>query len=331
MPTPPIHNRTPASPPADGWYQIERSGEHPVSGGRVQVVDDRAVESIVNRFAAWRESLGEHFGGMLVDADHLSHDLSHATEAMGWLMEVANRAGELWGRIELTGLGESALRNRAYKWFSTEYAGEDLEPLGGGRFRPLALGGLALTNRPQIRGGRPIVNRGAAADPTPNPGGSPEGQPNDNNTTTMQAIAEKLGLSAEATEADILSAIDALLAERATTEAEAVLNRYADRVPADKRPAVLADLISNRATTERMLDLLPKPAAAGDGKPIHNRSLAADPPPVGDGGAAADPAVAAAKARAAERDALVLAIRNRSACDFRTAWDIARRQKPELF
>jgi len=323
----PILNRA-TDPPADGWFQIEVSGENPVHGGRVQVIDDKAVDSIVNRFRAWRESLGEHFGGMLVDADHLSHDLDQRTEAMAWLMDVENRAGQLWGRLDLTGIGAQAIHNKAYKWFSTEYAAEDLEPLGGDRVRPLALGGLAFTNRPKIRGGRPIVNRdGAPTDP--NPGELPAGQQqNQTDPTNMQAIAAKLGLSAEATEADILTAIDALLTQQADTAAEAVMNRFADRIPEDQRPAVKARLIANRELTEGMLELLPAPAtaAAAATAPIHNRATAKDPDPVTD---AAKPA--AADPHESARLELVQSIRNRDKCSFERAWDVARLSKPELF
>ena len=56
--------------PADGWYQIEVTGEHPAGKGRKQVIDQVALESIVNRFQA--EAAKENFAGMLVDNDHLS-------------------------------------------------------------------------------------------------------------------------------------------------------------------------------------------------------------------------------------------------------------------
>ena len=37
--------------PADGWYHIEPKGNHPNSeAGVVQVIDDEACTSIVNRF-----------------------------------------------------------------------------------------------------------------------------------------------------------------------------------------------------------------------------------------------------------------------------------------
>ena len=91
--------------PADGWFHIEVSGEQSLTEELALVVDGKAVDSMVNRFAQDREEAGDGWAGMLVDSDHLSHDMSHKTEAMGWLMEVENRGGELYGRIDLTDLG----------------------------------------------------------------------------------------------------------------------------------------------------------------------------------------------------------------------------------
>ena len=75
-----IHNRA-GELPADGWYQIEVTGEHPAGEGRTQVIDQAAMESIVNRFQ--QDAAAENFAGMLVDADHLSHDMENSTEALG--------------------------------------------------------------------------------------------------------------------------------------------------------------------------------------------------------------------------------------------------------
>ncbi len=91
----PILNRT-ATPPADGWYQIEVTGEHPAGEGRRQVIDREALEAIVNRFK--QEAAGENWAGMLVDADHLSHDREHPTAALAWLQDLEIRNGHGCGR-----------------------------------------------------------------------------------------------------------------------------------------------------------------------------------------------------------------------------------------
>lgn len=240
--------------PSDGWYQIEVTGKHPAGKNRKQVLDAKALESIVNRFKAEKAEAGEDFAGMLVDNDHLSHDLANSTEALAWAQELEIRHGQLHARLDLTDLGEPAIRNKRFKFFSTEYDPEDLEDLGNGEVRPLRLAGLAFTNRPNNRGAKPISNRR---------GDEPGGEQHDTKTT-MQPIALKLGLPADADEAailkklaDMMSELDTLKGKAADAEAETIMNRYDDRIPKEKRDDVKKRLIANREDTVAMLDLLP--------------------------------------------------------------------------
>jgi len=60
--------------PRDGWYQIERKGRHPNrAAGVIQVIDDEAARSIVNRFneGAAAGTL-RHGSEMLIDHEHFS-------------------------------------------------------------------------------------------------------------------------------------------------------------------------------------------------------------------------------------------------------------------
>jgi hypothetical protein len=268
--------------PDDGWFQIEVTGEHPVVDGRVQVIDDKAITSIVNRFAEEKEKAGENWAGLLVDADHLSHDLDKTTAALGWLVDVQNRDGQLFGKLDLTDLGEPAVKNKRFKFFSTEYAAADLENLGDGRVRPLRLAGLAFTNRPNNRGGKPISNR------KENPGGEPT--EHDTNQK-MKPIAEALGLSADADEAAILNAITGLqskvqAAEAKETEAKAeeILNTEGKHIPQSARESWKQQLIANRnneATVTLIKNSFPEPAKEKEGEEkIFNRDKAKSPAPV---------------------------------------------------
>lgn len=292
---PRILNRS-NSIPQDGWYQIEVTGEHPASGNRVQVIDRAALDSIVNRFNAEKAAAGDDFAGMLVDLDHLSHDPEHSTEAYGWLHEVEIRNHQLYGRIELTDLGDAAVKNKRVKWFSTEYPADGLEDLGDGRVRPLRLCGLAFTNRPNNRGGKAISNRS-----------DPSGQKQHDTKTTMQPIAQKLGLPADADEAAILDAITKLQSKVADaetkqkeTEADAVLNRFGNRVPEGAKAGWRTQLIANREATEKLMEeTLSAAGAAKPETPIHNRTQVTTP------GAVTDE-------KAAEKQAKAAAIRNRA-------------------
>lgn len=319
-----ILNRDATETPEDNWYQIEVSGDHPAGKGQVQRIDDQALQSICNLFAEVAKEPG--FAGILIDRDHLSHDMKNDTEAMGWLHEVEIRDGQLWGRVIWTDIGKTAILNRRYKFFSTEYSPDAAEEVAPGVLRPLELLGLALTNRPNNKGGRPIANR-AGDNQSPDHAGN-----HGNETNNMKTIAEKLGLPAEATEEQILSALDAMQSELEKyklaaneMEVEQILNRHESRIPAGQRDAWKEQLIANRAPTEKLLSGLPetvKRDAAQDR--IHNRATAGTPTVA----LACQPDAAG---KAARQEAAARLIMNRDNCRFEIAWERATREHSELF
>jgi len=164
-----ILNRTDQLP-TDGWYQIEAPGEHINHAAKVvQVVDAKAVASIVNRFNLAAQATA-NFAGQRIDRDHLSHSMENPTEALGWAMQLRNNAGIPEAKIDWTSLGRPLVEGKVYKFFSTEYEPDACEALGertvNGKpyklVRPLVLAGLALTNDPNNKGQRPIMNRSSA-------------------------------------------------------------------------------------------------------------------------------------------------------------------------
>lgn len=328
-----ILNRNRKTLPSDGWYQIEVAGEHPAGEGRVQVIDDEAMNSIVNRFADEKAQAGESFAGLLVDRDHLSHDLENETAAMAWVKDLAVRDGQLHAQLDLTTAGEAAVTGKVYKFFSTEYAPEDIEDLGDGRVRPLRLSGLAFTNRPNNKGGKPISNREDTPIGAGNPNGGQTQTTNEiHNYKSMKAIAEKLGLPADADEAAILKAISDLTAkvdglEKSTKEsaADVVMNRLGSRIPEAARPHWREQLIANRESTEKLIEAS-FPAAAPTAAPerIHNRHAKTPAPAEStDGTAVAN--------KADQQEAHVRSIMNRDKTSYGKAYDVAMLEKPELF
>jgi phage I-like protein len=316
-----IYNRQAVAPRSRNWQQIEVAGEHPARLGDVrvlQVLDAAALTRIAEDIQA--QARDPYFDGILVDADHLSHETDQRTEAYAWLMNADVRDGQLWGELEWTDLGASAVHGGRYKYFSTEYDAGDLEDLGSGRVRPSRLAGLALTNRPNNKGGRPITNR-KAGDAEQNP----KEEPND-----MKSIAEKLGLPAEATEDDILAAIGTLMeradeaaAMKADTEAEEILNRHASRIPEGQREQWKGELLKNREGVEKLLSTLPEAKAEEGTRPaITNRETAAVP----DASRATG-----ADDREAQREAATQRIKNRDRIKYVEARTLAAREHPELF
>lgn len=286
--------------PDDGFYQIEAVGEHVNHEARVvQVIDAKAVETIVNRFNT--EADQAEFSGLRVDKDHLSQSMENPTEALGWCMRLRNRGGVPEAKIDWTALGLPLVESKpgqppVYKFFSTEYVPAECEPLGTrvinreryAVIRPLRIDGLSLTNDPNNKGQRPISNRqpaSAATAPT--------------TTTTMKQINALLGLAEDAQETSAVAEIQKIK-NRATaaetevttlkTERDALL---ADQVEADltkyagvikNRDTVRAQLLANRKGTLELLASLNAPeetpetgADKGGYRPIHNRRDAKQP------------------------------------------------------
>lgn len=150
--------------PSDHWYHIEAKGEHPNNeAGLIQIIDDTAIDSIVNRFNADARAGQLHHGSeMLIDHEHFADQPDKETRAYGWLQELQNRADGVYGRIRWTTTGKAAVDGGDYRFFSTEYLPKDLKVLNDGkprRVRPLRLDGLSLTNKNNNRGQKPITNR----------------------------------------------------------------------------------------------------------------------------------------------------------------------------
>jgi hypothetical protein len=230
---PPILNRD-FSHPADGWYQIEPKGEHPNrAAGVVQVIDDEAAQNIVNRFNE-DAAAGKlrHGNEMLIDHEHFSDQADQETRAYGWLQELQNRADGIYARVRWTKTGREAVDGGDYRFFSTEYEPKDLQPItaasgkrktGMQRVRPLRLSGLSLTNMNNNRGQKPITNR--------DPNGLADKPPR-TERQTMNTVAIKLGLAADAPEETVLAEVSRLL------------NRITELVPHEEENKSLRDRLS---------------------------------------------------------------------------------------
>ena len=125
--------------PADGWYQIEAKGRHPNrAAGVVQVIDEEAASSIVNRFNEDAEAgTLRHGRELLIDHEHFSDQADKETIAYGWLTRLQNRGDGIYGQIRWSATGQRAVDGGDYRFFSTEYAPEELKALnseGGKRF-----------------------------------------------------------------------------------------------------------------------------------------------------------------------------------------------------
>lgn len=321
--------------PADGWFQLAPLGEfpHPESG-LVQVLDRPALERMANRLAA--------DGARLVDFDHFSYDTSRSSEAAGWIEELAVRDDGLWARARWSDVGEAALVNGRYRFVSPVWLPGDCDSLGANRIRPGRLDSAGLTNQPNLRGMAPMTNRaGGPAAPTPT-----------SEPKSMKTVANRLGLSPDASEEAVLAEVNKLLKTRddalaqveplknrvkdletglqasKAAQADADMETFADVIPETARDAWKAQLIANRDGTIALLKGIQErakaaPAAPGRSAPVlQNRH----PGKEKQSGQATDPA-ALAREQAQAIDEYRIANR----CTYMTAREHIRLRRPELF
>jgi hypothetical protein len=143
----------------DGWVQVTPCGEFPhVGAGVTQVIDREACDRIAADFNGRKSD--PNFPGVLVDFDHFSLDTEKSSEAAGWISDLESRDTGLWARVRWSDAGLSAVRGGRFRLMSPVFPPPSAcEELGGGKIRPVMLVSVALTNEPNIRGGRPLANR----------------------------------------------------------------------------------------------------------------------------------------------------------------------------
>jgi len=156
-----------------------------------------------------------------IDLEHSSQvaaPLGMPAPAVGWIKQIDVRDNALWGRVEWNAEGEANVTSRAYRYLSPVFrydveTGEILQIVSAG-----------LTNSPNLE--MAALNRATTE------------------TETMDtAVLDALGLTATATAADAVLAINALKADTATA-----LNRAATPDPARFVPRADHDLALNRIT-----------------------------------------------------------------------------------
>jgi hypothetical protein len=143
----------------DAWIHVTPLGEFAHAGaGVVQVIDAEALKAITEDFTT--KAAVENFPGLLVDFDHFSMDTDKSSEAAGWITDLRSDAAGLWAKVRWTSKGKEAVEGGEYRLVSPVFPKASLcEQLGGERIRPRTLMSVALTNDPNIKGGKPLTNR----------------------------------------------------------------------------------------------------------------------------------------------------------------------------
>ncbi len=142
------------SPSADGWLELLKTGEFPIAGGPVQVIDDQALRAMLAAFD--RDQAQPNFPGLLLDYDHQSYDAAKSSEAAGWINDLRVAGDTLLARPDWTSSGEAAIAGGLFRLVSPTFRADQVEKLGNNRVRPLRLDSVALTNSPNMRGLAPL-------------------------------------------------------------------------------------------------------------------------------------------------------------------------------
>jgi len=332
--------------PADGWYHLVPKGEFPIHidiGGKeeklIQVLDDKALTSFVNRFAA--QATQGNFPGILIDQEHFSYDKTKSSEAYGWIKQIENRVDGIWGKIDWTDVGDSAVKSGRYRFVSPVWLPTQVEKISNRKIRPLQLDTAALTNTPNLKGMVPLSNRDALSFAD-----NPETK---NKGTKMKSVAAKLGLSAEASEEAILGAVEAIMNRATTAEGaltpmktraetaegklttlegqlvETTLDKYSNRFLKEKREGWKTAILANRETTVALLEGLPIIGAAKPANAYLNRNTAKTPEKEATQGETVE-------VTTQFLDSKVRAIMNRDGIkDFSTAYGKLMSEEPALF
>lgn len=187
-------------------YDVEGYGvvEEAMAVDGMTVFDDSVMERLVQGYEDGQE--------LLIDYDHLSHDLSKKTEASGWGQGVRYNAGR--DGLELlsdwTAPARQEIKDKVYRFISPEFAGTVKYANGIFRFYPTRLTGAGLTNRPKLTALSPV-------------------SANRTKQTTMNykaVLLSLLSLSETATEDEIKAKIDGRSSEDAESKNRAT--RIAD-------------------------------------------------------------------------------------------------------
>jgi phage I-like protein len=184
----------------------------------VQCCDGAAFEHVVANFT----------DEVLVDFEH-DAETGGPTTAAAWVQKVyVDPDKGLMATFKLTDLGAEALSQRRLRFLSPVWTLDE-------QYRPECLISVGLTNKPNLPV-RPLLNRAPGLQPVEDKG----------QTKMKEQLITALGLAPEATDEEILAAVQALV-QRVEEADAAALNAEAEAVADENK-----DLIANREAFKQL-------------------------------------------------------------------------------
>lgn len=170
-----------------------------VPGGAIAGADGRAfVNDRPQDFIALSTKLQRIKGAWAIDFDHqlqlaVSENVGGTAPAAGWIVELENRNGAIWGKVEWTDLGSEAVGKKRYRGISPVFAFDKKSK------RALGLVSAALTNNPNLN----LVALNAQGRSS---------QPSNQETNSMDWIKKLLGLAEDASDDAVKAALNSFIA-----------------------------------------------------------------------------------------------------------------------
>jgi len=164
--------------------------------GLVETFDGRGPYALNSAQAVIAQSMADP-RGLPIDENHaidLAAPLGREAPARGWIVELQARADGIWGRVEWTKAGGALVSDRAYRALSPVLAIDARD-----KRTILAIRRASLVNVPNLRG-LTVLNQ-------------------EKSMTLMERLIQKLGLTAEASEDEVVAAIAAPAADMALQSA----------------------------------------------------------------------------------------------------------------
>lgn len=149
------------------------------------------------------------------DVEHATETREGNTEAVGWIVELQNRSGEIWGRVEWNAEGSELIEGKKFGFYSPAF---DYSPVDG---RVVAMSSAGLTNKPNLY--VPALNN-----------------QEDYTVKLPLILTQLLGLAEDATAEQAVTAINAMQAQN-----QIALNAQQD--PTKFVPAATHQMALNRA------------------------------------------------------------------------------------
>jgi phage I-like protein len=173
---------------------------------------------------------------LVVDFEHATDRAAPAGQmapAAGWINELAVRAGSIWGKVAWTAKARAMIAAREYRYISPVFMstkGDGPDGTGGEIVVILRAG---LTNDPNLS--LAALNSAAQVPPTETTKGA---------SMNIAAIIAALGLSANASEAEVLTAINAAKTAGTTNVSTPDLTQF---VPRAQHDALVTELNTVKA------------------------------------------------------------------------------------